>query len=147
MLMIRLTKVGGKHARDFRLIVNEKRSPPRSGRYIEILGNYNPVQKRINIKKERVEHWLSKGARPSATVHNLLVRQGIIKGKKISVHKASKKEEKTEKPQEAVVKVEEAPKKGEKVEAVEKIQEAEKVEEVEKVEEKAIDGGAEIKGI
>lgn len=90
MLVIRLTKIGKKHSSDYRVIVNEKRTPPKTGKYLEILGNYNPIENRLNLKKERIEYWISRGAKPSATVHNLLVKKGILKGKKIPKHKVKK---------------------------------------------------------
>ena len=46
---------------------------------LEILGNYNPHNKEINFKEERIKHWLSQGAKASETVHNLLIKKGVIK--------------------------------------------------------------------
>jgi len=83
MLIIRLTRTGKKNASSFRVVVIEKTAPPKSGKFLEILGNYNPRLKEINLKKERIDHWLSQGVQTSTAVHNLLVNQGIIKGPKI----------------------------------------------------------------
>ena len=100
MLIIRLIRTGKKNASSFRVIITEKTAGPQSGKFLEVLGNYNPRLKEINFKKERIEYWLSQGAKTSETVHNLLVKQGIIKGpkikKKIRLKKDIDKSEKKE---------------------------------------------------
>ncbi|OIO19742.1 MAG: 30S ribosomal protein S16 [Candidatus Magasanikbacteria bacterium CG1_02_32_51] len=67
----------------YRLIVSEK---ARDTQYnsLEILGNYNPIQipKVLELKADRIKYWISKGAQTSNTVNNILVREGIIEGKK-----------------------------------------------------------------
>ncbi|OGZ35850.1 MAG: 30S ribosomal protein S16 [Candidatus Portnoybacteria bacterium RIFCSPLOWO2_01_FULL_43_11] len=83
MLIVRLLRVGKKNAPSFRIVLIEKSAPPKSGKFLEILGFYNPRSKEINIKKERILYWISKGVKASETVHNLLVSQDIIKGPKI----------------------------------------------------------------
>ncbi|OGH78667.1 MAG: 30S ribosomal protein S16 [Candidatus Magasanikbacteria bacterium RIFCSPLOWO2_01_FULL_40_15] len=67
----------------YRLIVSPKHKDTQSGQ-IEILGQYDPIQKTkvINLKKERIEYWLSVGAQMSPTVNNLLINAGIVKGDK-----------------------------------------------------------------
>lgn len=97
MLTIRLIRTGKKNASSFRVVVIEKTAPPKSGKFLEILGNYNPRLKELNLKKERIEYWLSQGVQTSATVHNLLVNQGIIKGLKIKKMIRSKKKKEVEK--------------------------------------------------
>jgi small subunit ribosomal protein S16 len=92
MLAIKLKRVGKKHQSSFRLIVTEKRSKI-SGKYVEDLGWYNPHVDKSELKKERILHWLQIGAKPTDTVFNLLVSNGLINGKKIPVHKRSKKKE------------------------------------------------------
>ena len=57
---------------------------------MEEVGFYNPRTKEKVIRKDRFEYWISKGAQPSATVHNLLIKEGILKTDKIDVHKKSK---------------------------------------------------------
>ena len=57
---------------------------------MEELGTYDPVKKRKALKPDRIKYWLSVGAQPSDTVHNLLVSEKIIEGKKIDVHKKKK---------------------------------------------------------
>lgn len=93
MLKIRLSKTGKKNERNFRIIASEARAKPKGGRTLSILGDYNPAQKKVNLKKERILYWLSKGAQPSATVRNILVRGGVIPGPKARKGKAKKKEE------------------------------------------------------
>lgn len=90
MLMIRFQRVGRVNDPAFRLVVTEKRSKPKSGA-LEYLGSHHPKTKHTLIKNERVLHWLSKGAQPSPTVHNLLIAKGVIKGKKIPVVKEKAK--------------------------------------------------------
>lgn len=77
-LKIRLTRMGAKKKPFYRIIVTESESP-RDGRFIEILGNYDPKKDpaEINIKKDRMIEWLSKGAKPSLTVSHLLEKTGI----------------------------------------------------------------------
>ncbi|MCG2695632.1 30S ribosomal protein S16 [Candidatus Parcubacteria bacterium] len=67
-------------------MLTEKKNAAKSGRFLEVLGSYNPHSrgKEITLKKERIEYWLSQGAKSSDTVHNLLVSQGVIKGPKIA---------------------------------------------------------------
>lgn len=84
MLMIRLQRVGRTNDPAFRLVLAEKRSKPKSGE-LEILGSYHPKTKATILKNERILYWLSKGAKLSATAHNLLITKDVIKGKKIPV--------------------------------------------------------------
>ncbi|MDI6882871.1 MAG: 30S ribosomal protein S16 [Patescibacteria group bacterium] len=91
MLVIRFLRTGKRNQPFFRIIVTDKKNPPRGGRFLEILGFFNPLTKENKIKKDRVKHWLSIGAQPSDRVHNLLVKEGIVEGKKIDVHKKPKK--------------------------------------------------------
>ncbi len=91
MLTIKLKRIGKKNQASFRMVVLEKRSKL-SGRYIEDLGWLNPKSHELDIKKERVTHWLKNGAQPTDTVHNLLVKIGVLNEPKIAVHAKSKKE-------------------------------------------------------
>ena len=101
MLIIRLVRTGKKNAPSFRLVLVKKTAPPKSGRFLEILGSYNPRrlvkkgaapgQKEVNLRTERIKHWLAQGVQTSETVHNLLVSQGIIKGPKIKKKIPTKK--------------------------------------------------------
>ena len=75
MLAIRMRRVGAKKTPFFRIVVTEHREA-RDGAFVEILGHYYPRSKpaKVEIDRERVTHWLSKGARPSDTVRTLLAR-------------------------------------------------------------------------
>lgn len=90
MLAIRLFRTGKKHQPSFKVVVVDKRRPPRGGRFKEELGFWNPLTKEKNLKADRIRYWLSVGARPSATVYNLLVSEKILEGRKISKHKKKK---------------------------------------------------------
>jgi small subunit ribosomal protein S16 len=83
MLTLRLQRVGKNKQAAYRLIVSEKRHDTQRGS-LEILGTYNPgvTPKEINLKKERIEHWLAVGAQTSDTVHNLLIDAGLVKADK-----------------------------------------------------------------
>jgi len=98
MLVIRLFRVGKKNQPAFRIVVTNKRKPPRGGRFVEEVGFYNPLTKEKVLKEERIKYWLSVGAKPSETIYNLLVSEKIIEGKKIPVHKKSKKPAAVETP-------------------------------------------------
>ncbi len=76
MLTIRMRRLGAKKRPFFRVVVTERRRP-RDGRVIEVLGHYDPVQEqeKLNLNRKRLEHWLSKGARPSDTLRTLLAQQ------------------------------------------------------------------------
>jgi small subunit ribosomal protein S16 len=96
MLVIRLFRVGKKNQPAFKIIVTDKRNPPRGGKFVEEVGFWNPLTKEKILKLERIKYWLSVGAQPSASVYNILVEEKIIEGKKIPKHK-KKKEEKEKK--------------------------------------------------
>lgn len=87
----------------FRLILTEKTEGPKTGNFKEILGSYNPHQNEIKFNAERIKHWISNGAQVSDTVHNLLVSQKIIEGKKKNVlpKKTPIVKEEESKPEEA----------------------------------------------
>ena len=103
MLVIRLIRTGKKHQPFFRVIVCDKKNPPRGGRFVEILGFFNPLTKEKNFKAERIQYWISVGAQPSDTVRNFLVKEKIMEGDKINKFKLTKKkkEEIKNKEQEA----------------------------------------------
>ena len=93
MLVIRLFRMGKINQPFFKIVVTEKTKAPRAGRFVEELGFLNPITKERKINKERVLYWISVGAKPSPTINNLLIKDGILQGKKIPVHKKSKKAE------------------------------------------------------
>lgn len=87
MLMIRLQRVGRTHEPTFRLVLTDSKNGPKSGKYLEVLGSYDPRKdnKIEQFKVEKIKHWISKGAQLSGTVHNFLVTRKVIEGKKINV--------------------------------------------------------------
>ena len=91
MLKIRLQKIGRTHEPSFRLVLTESKNSTKSGRFKEILGSYDPRKSNDSLNIERIKHWLSQGANPTNTVHNLLVKHRIINAKKIDVSAKSKK--------------------------------------------------------
>jgi small subunit ribosomal protein S16 len=75
MVKIRLARHGAKKKPFYRIVVADERSP-RDGRYIELIGTYDPLQNPagVHIKKERLEKWLQNGAQPTDTVARLIKR-------------------------------------------------------------------------
>lgn len=78
MVKIRLMRLGAKHKPFYRLVVADSRAP-RSGRYIEAIGYYNPTTEpsTIKIDEGKAVAWLRKGARPSDAARVLLARAGV----------------------------------------------------------------------
>jgi small subunit ribosomal protein S16 len=73
MLMIRLARFGAKKKPSYRVVVIEKERA-RNSRSVEVVGTYNPIAKpaAVNLKHDRIEHWMKNGAQPSDTVARLL---------------------------------------------------------------------------
>lgn len=100
MLSIRFTRIGRKKAPLYRIVIMDKRRDP-WGKYIEKLGFYNPRTKETQLDKERISYWLSQGAQCSATVHNLFVKNELLKTEKAkSVEITKKRAEKINKAKE-----------------------------------------------
>jgi len=85
MLKIRLQRVGRKNDPSFRVVLTDSKNASKSGNTIETLGNYDPKKNVKVIEGEKIKYWISKGAQVSDTVHNILVSEKIIEGKKINV--------------------------------------------------------------
>lgn len=79
MVRIRLRRVGLRNQPSYRIIAANSESP-RDGKFLEILGNYNPRTEplTLDIKEDRVYHWLSNGAQPSEAVERLFKNAGIL---------------------------------------------------------------------
>lgn len=77
---LRLLRMGAKKAPFYRIVAADARAP-RDGRFIELLGTYDPRVNpaKVTIREEEVLKWLNDGAQPSDTVKNLLSKQGIMK--------------------------------------------------------------------
>ncbi len=73
MLRIRLTRTGKRNQPRYRIVVKEKRSK-RDGRYIDLLGFYDPTQNPsvIKLDKKKYDEWIAKGAQPTATVRSFV---------------------------------------------------------------------------
>jgi small subunit ribosomal protein S16 len=73
LLAIKLMRTGAKKRPSYRIIVKEKQSK-RDGAYLENLGTYNPTRQpaEVNLKLDRVQYWLGKGAQPTETVSHLI---------------------------------------------------------------------------
>jgi len=76
---IRLARHGAKKRPFYRIVVADNESP-RDGRFLEIVGTYNPLQEpaEVLLKGERVKHWIDQGALPTNTVKSLLKKEGFF---------------------------------------------------------------------
>jgi len=93
MLTIRLFRTGRRNQPSFKIVVTDKLRSSTRGRFVEEVGFYNPLTKQRNLKGDRVKYWISVGAKPSDTVHNMLVADKVIESQKLPKHKKSKKEQ------------------------------------------------------
>lgn len=93
---IRLSRHGAKKRPHYRIIVTDSRAP-RDGRRLEQVGTYDPTQNpvRVQFQREKLEHWLRRGARPSLTVAQLMKRSGIAPATGVDVAAASPGEAQT----------------------------------------------------
>ncbi len=80
--MIRFQRIGRKNDPAFRILVLEKTSSPKAGTYVEQVGTYNPKTKDFSANAEAIKGWIAKGAQLSPSLQNLLIRKGVIEGKK-----------------------------------------------------------------
>jgi small subunit ribosomal protein S16 len=85
MLKIRLQRIGRKNDPSFRAVLTDSKNSTKSGRFLEILGTYNPKEGVKTLNNDRIKYWMSKGAQTSDTMHNFLVQDKVIEGKKINV--------------------------------------------------------------
>ncbi len=85
MLKIRLQRIGRKNDPSFLAVLTDSKNSTKSGRFLEILGTYNPKAGETNFKTDRIKELISKGAQTSETMHNFLVHQKVVAGKKINV--------------------------------------------------------------
>jgi small subunit ribosomal protein S16 len=77
---MRLARIGSKKRPYYRIVVIEKRKA-RNGRFLEVVGQYNPIANPtlMEVDSERAQYWLSKGAEPSETVRSILRKKEIVK--------------------------------------------------------------------
>lgn len=92
MLVIRFFRIGKINQPSFKIVVTEKTNSSTRGRFVEQIGTYNPTTKEKTLNVERAKYWIGVGAQPSETVHNFLINEKVIEGKKADLHKKSKKE-------------------------------------------------------
>ncbi len=85
MLKIRLQRIGRKNDPSFRAVLTDSKNSTKSGKFLEIIGTYNPKSGDTSFKVDRIKYWISKGAKLSDTMHNFLVHEKAIEGKKINV--------------------------------------------------------------
>ncbi|OGG62792.1 30S ribosomal protein S16 [Candidatus Kaiserbacteria bacterium RIFCSPHIGHO2_02_FULL_59_21] len=147
MLKIRMQRTGRTNAPSFRIVVVEHTESPKTGNVVEKLGTYNPKTKERTLNGERIQYWLSVGAKASDTMHNMLISAGIIEGKKVNVlpqKSPPKKESEQKEPETKPASAEgfdeakdEVPAPGLKDDVKPEVPEGDKGEEREKKEEKA----------
>ncbi len=116
MLAIRMQRVGRKGHPEYRVVVQDARITPTSGRVVARVGHYNPHTKQTTIDKEKVEYYLKNGARPTPRVVHVLKTEKIALPDWVVVPSLDKKRsiKNTEKlrrnqPKEEVAAIEEAP--------------------------------------
>jgi small subunit ribosomal protein S16 len=77
MLVIRLQRTGRKGHAQFRVVVQDSRRTPTSGKIVALVGTYDPHSKQITLNKERAQHYLDNGAQPSPRVITILKSEGL----------------------------------------------------------------------
>ncbi|MEN9582334.1 MAG: hypothetical protein RL641_288 [Candidatus Parcubacteria bacterium] len=85
MLKIRLQRIGRKNQAHFRVILTDHKNAAKTGKFLKVLGSYNPHSSEFIVDAEEVKLRMSQGVQVSDTVHNFLVKQGVIEGKKKNV--------------------------------------------------------------
>ena len=80
MVTMRLSRIGSKKRPFYRIVVIDKRRA-RNGRFLEVIGQYNPIANPVHmeVNAERAQYWLSKGAEPSETVRSILQKKEVVK--------------------------------------------------------------------
>ncbi len=84
MLKIRLRRTGRKGAPFYRVVVAEHTARP-TGKYVDLVGHFDPKTKELNLNKEQIKHWLDNGAQPTNRVAKILVGAGV-EHKLVQVH-------------------------------------------------------------
>lgn len=83
--MIRFQRIGRTNDPAFRIVVLEKTAGPKAGKYVDLVGTYNPRTKAFTAEGARITDWIKKGAQVSPSLKNLLITKGILEGKKVNV--------------------------------------------------------------
>ncbi|TVR73201.1 MAG: 30S ribosomal protein S16 [Sphaerobacteraceae bacterium] len=107
MIKLRLRRMGAKKQPSYRIVAAESKNP-RDGRFIEIVGHYDPKTDpyTLKINEERARHFLSNGAQPTRTVRALLVKSGILPGYQGPPAAATKQAAKEEAPADEAIEAE-----------------------------------------
>lgn len=92
MLVIRMQRTGRKGHAQFRVVVQDSRRTPTSGKIVAALGHYNPHTKETSLNKEKASHYLQHGAQPSDRVIRLLKSEGVKLPKWVSLPDKKKNE-------------------------------------------------------
>lgn len=85
MLMLRLQRIGRRNEPHYKIVVIEKSKGPKSQKYVDIVGSYNPKAGTVTMNEDKAKKHLANGVQPSDTVYNMLVTKGLIDGKKKNV--------------------------------------------------------------
>lgn len=83
MLVIRFNRTGKRNRAHFRVVLQEHTKAP-GKRHVEMLGSHDPIKKTTILNKDRILYWMGQGAKPSDVVYNLLVKEGVVEGKKVA---------------------------------------------------------------
>lgn len=90
MLKLRLQRRGKRNYATYRVVVAEQHAPVK-GRFIADVGSYNPHTDAFTVDGEAIAQWLTQGAQPSATMHNLLVTHGLLTAEKVTIWRPAAK--------------------------------------------------------
>lgn len=83
--MLRLQRIGRRNEPHYKIVVIEKTRGPKSQKYVDIVGSYNPKMGTVQMNEEKVKTHLANGVQPSDTVYNMLVTKGLVEGRKKNV--------------------------------------------------------------
>ena len=85
MLKIRLQRIGRRNNPSYRVVVVDSATAAKKGKPVEVLGTYDTIRKTTSLHDERILYWISTGAQVSDTMHNILIKNGVIEGVKVNV--------------------------------------------------------------
>lgn len=111
MVVIRLTRVGKKKQAHYRIVVAESKRAVQ-GKFISILGWYNPHTKELQVKKDELQAWFDKGAMPSNTLAKLLKKEGVKLPKWVKITEKKRAPKKAEEEKKEAPKAEAKPEEG-----------------------------------
>lgn len=84
MLVMRLQRIGRRNEPHFKVVVIERSKGPKSQKYVDTIGSYNPKAGLVTLDEEKASQWLKKGVQPSDTVRNFLIDKKILEGRKVN---------------------------------------------------------------